>query len=181
MEVVTPSYNECGPPFISLGFACGTTTLTVACVTFEAVVSTQSTGDTVWLLQVKCLFCGESPEKMCPVVEKMSYPITGSRGVANLVKRCKCCKKEGFITIVKDSIVSYMIDDSEHSIQVASVDCRGLGVIDWSLQNVVVQGATSGVRFEACVDDPDGWSSWDERVASCIGVYDLTYTTSRSK
>ncbi|VDP43567.1 unnamed protein product [Schistosoma curassoni] len=81
---------------------------------------------------------------------KEKTPIQDSRGDANLVIRCKFCKRVSNADIIPGSILPYSLDDSGHFKTIAKFDCRGLEFTEFSPR---CGWSASSVNSDAVFDD----------------------------
>ncbi|UYV62168.1 hypothetical protein LAZ67_1008103 [Cordylochernes scorpioides] len=89
--------------------------------------------------QLKCLSCGEVPDQWQYVTLLESHSSKGGRGSANLVTKCKYCKRDNSIgklvtwcvDIVKDIPYQPYNQDGDYTSLVV-FDCRGLEPVDFS-------------------------------------------------
>ncbi|KAF0488514.1 DUF866-domain-containing protein [Gigaspora margarita] len=90
-----------------------------------------------WHFKVKCNNCNEINENWVGVNQLASNDITGSRGSANFVMRCKFCKREASAQFDNTSIKPYTIENSGQFSQIAIIECRGLEFVDFDPRVIV--------------------------------------------
>jgi len=88
-----------------------------------------------YYLKLKCTSCGEVTDSWQYVCLAESVETKGGRGSASMVLKCKMCKRENHIDILKDTIKSYTIDDSESFKVVVAFECRGVEPIDYDFRS----------------------------------------------
>ncbi|VDO69184.1 unnamed protein product [Heligmosomoides polygyrus] len=80
-----------------------------------------------WFLKVSCFL-----ETACSGMPQEVLEVSGSRGEANLVEKCKLCSRVNTVAIVSDSIGKYNAADHNEEWQpLIQLDCRGLEPIDF--------------------------------------------------
>ncbi|CAG8517120.1 4139_t:CDS:2 [Acaulospora morrowiae] len=119
--------------------------------------------DYEWHFQVKCTSCSEVNENWVGVNKLAQNEISGSRGIANFVMRCKFCKRESSAQIDRTSIKPYTIDNNGQFTQIAIIECRGLEFVDFDPRiGFKAKGVDSGTIFEN-IDLTEGdWAEYDE-------------------
>ncbi|RKP09552.1 hypothetical protein THASP1DRAFT_28654 [Thamnocephalis sphaerospora] len=116
--------------------------------------------------QFRCTSCQEVTENWD------SYEISGSRGEANLVIRCKLCKRESTASFVG----GYSVYNEEHSGQYASLaelDCRGLEPVEFKPRDHFLVVASSGARFEDVDLSEKEWFDYDEKSGDSVSIMEL--------
>uniref|UniRef100_A0A0B7BW65 CXXC motif containing zinc binding protein n=1 Tax=Arion vulgaris TaxID=1028688 RepID=A0A0B7BW65_9EUPU len=129
-----------------------------------------------WYLKVTCTSCGEETPDYVYCSPEERFPITGGRGEASLVLKCKLCKRENSIDLVQGSIVPYT---QQHSGQFASIvvfDCRGVSLSDFSPR---VGWEVKGLESETIFSDTDlkerEWYDYDEKAGQPVSITELRH------
>ncbi|KAJ1345759.1 hypothetical protein KIN20_000364 [Parelaphostrongylus tenuis] len=128
-----------------------------------------------WYLKFRCMNCGESREYWQYVVLIEVLEVPGSRGVANLVEKCKLCGRLNTVSIIKDSIGSY--DSKEHNEEWQSMihlDCRGLEPVDFEMRTGwTAVGTETGTVFEDIDLSEKAWADYDEKASEATEIADI--------
>ncbi|ORZ17667.1 hypothetical protein BCR42DRAFT_238143 [Absidia repens] len=101
---------------------------------------------------------------------KDEYDMSNSRGQANLVMRCKFCKRESTAQFDPSSkVVSY--NDSGKFQKMAVFDVRGLELVDFSPRDTwLAKGTETGTSFDD-IDLLEGdWADYDEKAGEPVGI-----------
>jgi len=145
----------------------------------ENVASLHAAGeDFRWYLKLKCLQCGSETPEFVYVDLLNSQPLKGGRGSASLVIKCKLCRRENSIDIIKESLCAYFADDMPQFKTVVVFDCRGVEPTDfepragWAAQ---AQGSQSSTRFEDIDLSPGEWADYDENAEQSVSIYELKH------
>lgn len=88
-----------------------------------------------YYLKLKCTSCGEKTDSWQYVCLAESVETKGGRGSASMVLKCKMCKRENHIDILKDTITSYTMEDSESFKVIVAFECRGVEPIDYDFRS----------------------------------------------
>jgi len=149
---------------------------------FENVTNLTAEGeDFRWFLKLKCLNCGETPDKWQYVTLSESNPLKGGRGSANMVSKCKMCGRENSIDILKDSVKPYSADNESFK-TVVSFDCRGMEPTDFSPRiGWTCSGDESGTTFQDIDLGEKEWVDFDENSNQSVGIYELQHKFIKEK
>ena len=106
--------------------------------------------------------------------------MSGSRGEANFVWKCKNCKRESSATI-KAAPVSYARHEPAKRQKILEFDCRGLEFVEFSPEGQwLVDGEESSTKF-ADVELTDGeWYDYDEKAGEEVSIKDLSWDIQRA-
>ncbi|CAG8660973.1 9927_t:CDS:2 [Funneliformis mosseae] len=127
--------------------------------------------DYEWHFKVKCTSCNEVNNNWVGVNRLDQNEIPGSRGSANLVMRCKFCKRESSAQFDTSPVTPYTIENSGKFAQMTTIECRGLEFIDFEPRATV--GTDSGTKFED-IDLTDGdWAEYDEKGGIPVGISEV--------
>ncbi|ANB10930.1 hypothetical protein AWJ20_3724 [Sugiyamaella lignohabitans] len=101
--------------------------------------------------------------------------MSGSRGEANFVFRCKMCKRESSATI-KLTGKTYGPDNSGKPVKVAEVDNRGLEFVEFIADGVFkCQGEESGYKFPEVNLDDGEWFDYDEKAGEEVSITEVKW------
>jgi len=138
----------------------------------ENIESLEAQKDIDWEIQVKCSNCGEVHDKYVTVNSEESTQITGSRGAANLVIRCKFCKRENSIDIIMDSKLPFTSALSGKFSPLITFDCRGIDFVAWKASTGFQAVGTEGTKFDCDLREGD-WTDFDEKSGNSVGIYNI--------
>ncbi|GIZ02576.1 CXXC motif containing zinc binding protein [Caerostris extrusa] len=129
-----------------------------------------------WYLKLKCMNCGEEPNKWQYVSLSEKLPLKGGRGEANFVSKCKLCARENSVEIFLDSFQKYTADDSETFKTIVAFDCRGVDPTDFSPRiGFRAVGETSGTIFDDIILEEKEWVDYDEKSKLSVSVCELEH------
>jgi len=146
-------------------------------IQLENVATVRTCGDDFrWYLKLKCSSCGEETSDYVYLSLCESSPLTGGRGQASLVIKCKLCKRENSIDIIKDSIAKLTDDDSGKFKTVVVFDCRGVNPIDFSPR---VGWEAVGLESNSVFSDIDlnelEWYDYDDKAGESVSITEFRY------
>ncbi|KAI8880931.1 DUF866-domain-containing protein, partial [Backusella circina FSU 941] len=139
--------------------------------------------DYQWHFKLECTSCHEVDESWISFNQQDTYDMNGSRGTANLVMRCKFCKRDMSIQFEPNfKIKKYDGENSNKFQQMAQFDCRGVDMVDFSARDGwVAKGAESGTSFED-IDLTEGeWVEYDEKSGEPVGISNIEVQFKKEK
>ncbi|KAI8341317.1 DUF866-domain-containing protein [Chlamydoabsidia padenii] len=147
----------------------------------ENVTDLTPAEDYEWHFKVECGGCHEVDENWITFNRQDVYDITHSRGEANLVMRCKFCKRESSAQFEPGSkVTSY--NTSGKFQKIASFDVRGLELVDFSPRDV---WTAKGSETETSFDDIDlfegEWADYDEKAGEPVGISNIEIQFKKEK
>ncbi|KAJ2849419.1 hypothetical protein IWW36_002636 [Coemansia brasiliensis] len=123
-----------------------------------------------WFIKFQCGSCHETGDNYVSLNRNEFYDISGSRGEANLVMKCKFCKRESTAIILSDPVP---YSESGQFATVMQLECRGLEPVGFTPRGEWrAQGAESGTPFAVDLEDGD-WGDYDEKSEEAVGISDL--------
>ncbi|KAJ1797988.1 hypothetical protein LPJ59_002794, partial [Coemansia sp. RSA 2399] len=129
---------------------------------------------------IQCNHCHEVDDNLITISAEDSTQISGSRGEANLVMRCKFCKREGVASIV-GSPVPYTADNSGGFASVLTIECRGIEPVEIELRDGWVAKSTeSEERFELDLAEGE-WYDYDDKASVEVSVTEIESRFVRTK
>ncbi|ORZ33171.1 hypothetical protein BCR44DRAFT_49202 [Catenaria anguillulae PL171] len=130
-----------------------------------------------WEISVRCGSCNEDNPTPITVSADDSMAISGSRGEANVVMKCKFCKREGSIRIVDNSVVEWAEDQP-----LVRFECRGIDITKWHPKGgwTVYAGNDSPTKWTD-VDLSDDWMEYDEKSGDPVSISDVATDVRRVK
>ncbi|KAI8995038.1 hypothetical protein BDB01DRAFT_847020 [Pilobolus umbonatus] len=136
-----------------------------------------------WSFKIECTSCHEKDPSWISFNPHESYDMNSSRGSANLVMRCKFCKRDGSAQFEPSfKLQSYNIEDTGKFKQIAQFDCRGLELVDFQpRESWVAKGAESNSVFED-IDLTEGeWVEYDEKTSEPVGISNIEVQFKKEK
>ncbi|XP_071506945.1 CXXC motif containing zinc binding protein-like isoform X2 [Diadema antillarum] len=127
-----------------------------------------------WYMKLQCGQCGEVTDTWQYVSLLESSPLKGGRGNASLVSKCKLCKKENSIDILKDFIKPYRMEENNQFQTVVAFDCRGMVPVKYSFRSgFQAEGVDSPTKFGEIDLQSEEWADYDEHTNQSVGIYEL--------
>ncbi|CAI0648201.1 UPF0587 protein [Colletotrichum fructicola] len=140
-----------------------------------------SEGNPFWYtFKVQCTSCREVHDKTVGVNRFENNEMSGSRGEANFVWKCKNCKRESSASI-KAAPAAYEQGEPAKQQKVIEFDCRGLEFVDFIPEGEwLAEGADSGTKFTA-IELTDGeWFDYDEKAGEEVSIKELKWEIKRA-
>lgn len=129
---------------------------------------------------IECTKCREVHDKPVTINTFEQHEITGSRGEASFVFRCKICKSEHLaqITRTKEKLT---IEDNGKWVRILEIDARGMDFIKFdALGQWQCHGVTSPTIFDE-VDLEDGeWYDYDDNAGEEVSVSEVSFEIART-
>ncbi|CAO3598529.1 unnamed protein product [Absidia cylindrospora] len=147
----------------------------------ENVTNLVPTDDYEWHFKIECGSCHEVDENWISFNRQDEYDMSNSRGQANLVMRCKFCKRESTAQFDPSSkVVSY--NDSGKFQKMAVFDVRGLELVDFSPRDTwLAKGTETGTSFDD-IDLLEGeWADYDEKAGEPVGISSIEVQFKKEK
>ncbi|THX20981.1 DUF866-domain-containing protein [Aureobasidium pullulans] len=123
-----------------------------------------------YTFKVQCTSCREVHPNWVSVSRFEQNEVSGSRGEANFVWKCKNCKREHSATI-KEAPKAYAQNDTPKSQKIIEIDCRGLEFVEFKPDGEwKVTGIDSNTKFDA-IDLTEGdWYDYDEKASEEVSI-----------
>lgn len=126
--------------------------------------------------KLKCEKCGELTAKETCVSLEEEVPIPKSRGLANLVQKCKFCGREGTISMtagVGRPLTGELCEEGKYA-PLMVFDCRGLEPVDFLFMDPHwrVESA-EGTVFENVDLSGGDWVEYDEKGSCPVSISNL--------
>ncbi|PLW12242.1 hypothetical protein PCANC_18808 [Puccinia coronata f. sp. avenae] len=129
-----------------------------------------------YFFKVKCTSCHEVHHNWVAICRSEEYPLSGSKGSANLVWKCQLCKREAsasFIDLNLKSFPAYTKAQSqEHQSQwLCKVECRGCEFVEYDLRGQWnCKAAESQTEFKGIEFEEGEWHDYDEKSGLPVSV-----------
>lgn len=122
-----------------------------------------------WYFRVKCSQCGNIHSKEVFFQATDVVEMKGGKGTANFVMACNECKRDGYITIHKDSSKKLDLSEDRAIGVIATFDCRNIELIEWlPMLTVNVYGKETRTLFEDINLSELPWCDYDEKSSSTV-------------
>lgn len=129
---------------------------------------------------IECTKCREIHDKPITINTFEQHEISGSRGEASFVFRCKNCKSEHLAQIgrTKEKLT---IEDNGKWVRILEIDARGLDFIKFdALGQWQCHGVNSPTVFDE-VDLEDGeWYDYDDNAGEEVSVTEVSFEIART-
>ncbi|KAL6702614.1 hypothetical protein ACN47E_001314 [Coniothyrium glycines] len=129
---------------------------------------------------VQCTSCRETHPNLVSVSRFKTNEISGSKGEANFVWKCKNCKREHSANI-KSAPATYAQSDPPKLVNILEFDCRGLEFTDFKAEGeFVAKGADSVTKFSG-IDLSEGeWFDYDEKAGQEVSITGIHWEIRRA-
>ncbi|EGO56280.1 hypothetical protein NEUTE1DRAFT_146991 [Neurospora tetrasperma FGSC 2508] len=140
-----------------------------------------SEGSPFWYtFKVQCTSCREVHDKPVGVSRFENNEMSGSRGEANFVWKCKNCKRESSASI-KAAPAAYEQTEPAKKQKLLEFDCRGLEFVEFQPEGSwLAEGVDSNTKF-ADIDLTEGeWFDYDEKANDEVSIKELKWEINRA-
>ncbi|KKA28845.1 hypothetical protein TD95_000249 [Thielaviopsis punctulata] len=128
---------------------------------------------------VQCTSCRETNPKPVAVSRFEENELSGSRGEANFVWKCKNCKRESSASI-KAAPAAYEQNEPAKRQKILEFDCRGLEFTSFSAEGKwLAEGLESNTKFTE-VELTEDWFDYDEKSGEEVSIVDMKWEVSRA-
>ncbi|KAK9472327.1 uncharacterized protein V1510DRAFT_417937, partial [Dipodascopsis tothii] len=141
-----------------------------------------------YTFKVQCTSCREVHPNEVFFNRFDTYELSGSRGTANFVWKCKACRREASASFVlqatkgKAAVRAYNADDSGKPQPVVDIETRGLELVEFlAAGNWICKGAESGTPFTDVSMDEGEWFDYDEKAGEEVSVTDVVWDIVRTQ
>ncbi|XP_034938496.1 CXXC motif containing zinc binding protein [Chelonus insularis] len=135
-----------------------------------------------WCLKFTCSNCGEKSEKWNYVSLSDEVPAQHGKDTYHFSSKCKLCSRVNTVSIIKDSIKSYTIDDQDTFKPLVVFDCRGVEPIDFSARDGWTAKAIDGGKEFTDVDlTENSWAEYCDKIKQPVAIYEIEHTFDRVK
>ncbi|KAK7920631.1 hypothetical protein PG985_008653 [Apiospora marii] len=122
----------------------------------------------------------ETVELMLIVNAQDNNEMSGSRGEANFVWKCKNCKRESSASILAPP-KAYEQGEPAKRQSILEFDCRGLEFTEFHAEGPwLADGLDSGTKFEEVELDDGEWFDYDEKANDEVSIKDLKWEIRRA-
>ncbi|AOA61828.1 hypothetical protein PP7435_CHR1-1159 [Komagataella phaffii CBS 7435] len=126
-----------------------------------------------YVFKIQCTSCREIHEKEVSINTIEKHEISGSRGEASFVFKCKICKRESSTTIqrTKNNLTS---EDESKFVDILDIDSRGLQLVEFIPVGEFVGLGESGTKFSVELEDGE-WYDYDDNAGTEVSVTNVTW------
>ncbi|KAI8787086.1 UPF0587 protein [Biomphalaria glabrata] len=129
-----------------------------------------------WYIKLKCCNCGEETPEFVYCSLGDTYPAPHGKSSCSLILKCKLCKRENSLDIIKDSLCSYTSEDSGKFKTILVFDCRGVTPIDFSPRvGWEAVGLESDTSFADIDLSSSEWYDYDEKAGNSVSITELKF------
>ncbi|KAL4461676.1 hypothetical protein ABPG72_016685 [Tetrahymena utriculariae] len=124
-----------------------------------------------WYFMIKCTQCHQDHKKDIYFSENDEVEMKGGKGVANFGMTCPECKREGYISIHKDSAKKMDLTNDKSQCVIATFDCRNIEITQWlPMVTVNVNAKESGSLFQEIDLSDLPWCDYDEKTQATVQI-----------
>ncbi|KAK1772659.1 hypothetical protein QBC33DRAFT_522113 [Phialemonium atrogriseum] len=133
-----------------------------------------------YTFKVQCTSCRETHAKEVAVSRFDTNEMSGSRGEANFVWKCKNCKRESSATI-KAAPTPYEQSEPAKRRDILEFDCRGLEFTEFIPEGVwLAEGIDSNSKFTEIELQDGEWFDYDEKAGEEVSIKDIKWEIRRA-
>ncbi|KAH8731258.1 hypothetical protein GQ44DRAFT_822818 [Phaeosphaeriaceae sp. PMI808] len=133
-----------------------------------------------YTFKVQCTSCRETHPNFISISRFEQNEVSGSRGEANFVWKCKNCKREHSANI-KAAPATYEQTDPPKTVNILEFDCRGLEFTEFKAEGeFLATGAESGTKFAAIDLAEDEWFDYDEKAGEEVSITGVKWEIRRA-
>ncbi|KAK4115733.1 DUF866-domain-containing protein [Canariomyces notabilis] len=133
-----------------------------------------------YVFKVQCTSCREIHPNTISFNRFETHEMSGSRGEANFVWRCKNCKREASASI-QAAPVPYEQSEPTKPQKILQFDCRGLEFTEFVPEGEwLADGLESGTKFTGVELTEGEWFDYDEKAGEEVSVKELKWDIIRA-
>ncbi|KAK1761445.1 hypothetical protein QBC47DRAFT_370126 [Echria macrotheca] len=134
----------------------------------------------LYFFQVQCTSCRETHPNYVTVNRFDMNEMSGSRGEANFVFKCRNCKRESSASI-KSAPTPYEQTEPAKPQKMLEIECRGIEFTKFSPEGEwLVDGAETNTKFTG-IDLTEGeWFEYDEKAGDEVSITNLKWEINRA-
>ncbi|RLV90639.1 hypothetical protein JA1_004418 [Spathaspora sp. JA1] len=132
-----------------------------------------------YTFQIECTKCRTTHDKEIAINRFEKHEMSGSRGEASFVFRCKECKHEHSASISRTDKV--LTADDSKPVPILEIDARGIDFLKFFTYGYFqAVGLETPTKFKEIEFDEGEWYDVDEKTNEQVSIVDLTWDISRS-
>ncbi|KAF8474613.1 hypothetical protein BDZ91DRAFT_770081 [Kalaharituber pfeilii] len=141
----------------------------------EVVPNTSLQDPAYYMFKVQCTSCRKTHANRVSISRFESHELSGSKGQASFVWKCKNFQREAFALIMSGS-TSYDISSPPKQVNIYTIECRGFKLNDFKPEgNWSAMEEESGAKFEG-TDLGDGeWFDFDEKAGQEVSIKEIKW------
>ncbi|KAF2471978.1 DUF866-domain-containing protein [Lindgomyces ingoldianus] len=133
-----------------------------------------------YTFKVQCTSCRETHPNFVTMSRFETHEVSGSRGEANFVWRCKNCKRE-HSAIIKAGPAAYPQTEPAKTQSILEFDCRGLEFTEFSAEGEwLATGVASGTKFSNIELAEGEWFDYDEKASDEVSITNVKWEIRRA-
>ncbi|KAF8249724.1 DUF866-domain-containing protein [Wilcoxina mikolae CBS 423.85] len=133
-----------------------------------------------YMFKVSCTSCREIHDNWVGVSRFETRDMSGSRGEANFVWRCKNCKRESS-AVIKNEPQPYNHAEVPKPQKILEFECRGCEFVEFKPEgNWEAKGLESNTVFKEIDLNEGDWFDYDEKAGAEVSIKDLKWEIVRS-
>lgn len=133
-----------------------------------------------YTFEIECTSCREKHDKEITINRFEQHEISGSRGEANFVFRCKNCKRESSASITRTKN-NYTIEDSGKAVSLLEIEARGIEFVRFVPDGLFeAKGAESTTKFEEIELNEDEFYDYDDNAGNEVSITEVSWDVVRS-
>ncbi|KAK9381162.1 uncharacterized protein V2V93DRAFT_368495 [Kockiozyma suomiensis] len=135
----------------------------------------------VYSFKVQCTSCREIHPNFVELTSWETHDLSGSRGEANFVWRCKSCRRESSASF-KSKPQPYTLEDSGKLKNIIELETRGLEFLEFKVEGAwsCRSSENEKTKFEE-IDLQEGeWFEYDEKAGEEVMITDIKWEIRRS-
>ncbi|KAK9462272.1 uncharacterized protein V1516DRAFT_674184 [Lipomyces oligophaga] len=135
----------------------------------------------IYSFEIQCTSCREKHDKYVEVTAWETHEISGSRGEANFVWKCKMCRREGSASFVRQKPNSYDEEDSGKWKPIVEFEVRGLEFTAFKVEGPWrCKSAVNNTVFDELDLQEDEWFDYDEKASTEVSITEIAWDLKRS-
>lgn len=128
---------------------------------------------------ITCTKCRHQHNKPVSINTFEQYEITGSRGEASFVYRCKECKNEHSASIKTTG--NALVAEKNEWVRLLEIDARGVDFNDFIAEGKFsCVGSDSGTKFNEVDLSDNEWYDYDEKAGEEVSITDVEWSVTRN-
>ncbi|KAF1840692.1 DUF866-domain-containing protein [Cucurbitaria berberidis CBS 394.84] len=133
-----------------------------------------------YTFKVQCTSCRETHPNFVSISRFEQNDMSGSRGEANFVWKCKNCKREHSANI-KAAPATYERTDPPKTVNILEFDCRGLEFTEFKAEGeFLAKGAETVTKFSGIDLCEDEWFDYDEKSGEEVSITGVQWEVRRA-
>lgn len=131
-----------------------------------------------YTFRVECTKCRTIHPKPIGINQYEQHEITGSKGEASFVFRCKECKHEHSASIMR---TKNLLTPDDKTVALLEIDARGVEFVEFIPQGIfTVTGAELGTKFTEVELDEGEWFDYDDKAGAEVSITDVKWEIERN-